>query len=115
MRKKSYLYIVVSISVLNSCLKDKVPNEFAACSDLVSFSQDIQPLVELSCLGCHNEVVAANDVILTNHLRIANEANRMINSMQASGMDLMPFGGPPLSDSLIQLFQCWILQGKLDN
>tara|TARA_B100000674_G_C37679334_1_gene840772 strand:- start:61 stop:408 length:348 start_codon:yes stop_codon:yes gene_type:complete len=115
MRKKSYLYIVVSISVLNSCLKDKVPNEFAACSDLVSFSQDIQPLVELNCLGCHNEVVAANDVILTNHLRIANEANRMINSMQASGMDLMPFGGPPLSDSLIQLFQCWILQGKLDN
>ena len=72
MRKKSYLYIVVSISVLNSCLKDKVPNEFAACSDLVSFSQDIQPLVELNCLGCHNEVVAANDVILTNHLRIAN-------------------------------------------
>ncbi len=115
MRKKSYLYIVVSISVLNSCLKDKVPNEFAACSDLVSFSQDIQPLVELNCLGCHNEMVAANDVILTNHLRIANEANRMINSMQASGMDLMPFGGPPLSDSLIQLFQCWILQGKLDN
>ena len=115
MRKKSYLYIVVSISVLNSCLKNKVPNEFAACSDLVSFSQDIQPLVELNCLGCHNEVVAANDVILTNHLRIANEANRMINSMQASGMDLMPFGGPPLSDSLIQLFQCWILQGKLDN
>tara|TARA_Y100001978_G_scaffold202228_1_gene222677 strand:+ start:1959 stop:2306 length:348 start_codon:yes stop_codon:yes gene_type:complete len=115
MRKKSYLYVVVSISVLNSCLKDKVPNEFAACSDLVSFSQDIQPLVELNCLGCHNEVVAANDVILTNHLRIANEANRMINSMQASGMDLMPFGGPPLSDSLIQLFQCWILQGKLDN
>ena len=115
MRKKSFLGIVIGISVLTSCLKDKVPNEFAACSDPVSFSQDIQPLIEVNCLGCHNEVVAANDVILTNHMRISNEANRMINSMQASGMDLMPFGGPPLSDSLIQLFQCWILQGKLDN
>ena len=115
MRKKSFLHIVIGISVLTSCLKDKVSNEFAACSDPVSFSQDIQPLIEVNCLGCHNEVVAANDVILTNHTRISNEANRMINSMQASGMDLMPFGGPPLSDSLIQLFQCWILQGKLDN
>lgn len=115
MRTKSFLYIILSTAVLISCVKDKVPTEFAACSDPVSFSQDIQPLVEANCLGCHNEVVAANDVILTNHMRISNEANRMVNSMRASGMDLMPFGGPPLNDSLIQLFQCWILQGKLDN
>ena len=115
MRKKLFLRIILSAAVLSSCVKDKVPTEFAACSDPVSFSQDIQPLVEVNCLGCHNEVAAANDVILTNHTRISSEANRMINSMQASGNDLMPYGGPPLSDSLIQLFQCWILQGKLDN
>ena len=115
MRKKHILYLIVSVCILTACAKDKVPSEFAACSDPVSFSEVIQPLVEANCLGCHNEVVAANDVILTNHMRISNEANRMVNSMRASGMDLMPFGGPPLNDSLIQLFQCWILQGKLDN
>ena len=100
---------------LCSCAKDKVPTEFSSCGEIVSFSQDIQPLVEIHCLGCHNEVAAASNVVLTDHNRISEEANRMINSMQASGMDLMPFGGPPLNDSLIQLFQCWILQGKPNN
>ncbi len=115
MRHSLIIHIAVSIFVLTSCVKEKVPTEFAACSDLVSYSQDILPLIETNCIGCHNEVVAANDVILTSHALISNEANRMINSMQASGNDLMPYGGPPLNDSLIQLFQCWILQGKLDN
>ena len=115
MRHSFLIHTAVSIFVLTSCVKEKVPTEFAACSDPVSYSQDIFPLIETNCVGCHNEVVAANDVILTSHTLISNEANRMINSMQASGMDLMPFGGPPLSDSLIQLFQCWILQGKQDN
>jgi hypothetical protein len=112
---KHFILYGMFLSFLCSCAKDKVPTEFTSCGDTVSFSEDIQPLVDINCLGCHNEVAAANNVILTNHTRISNEANRMLNSMQASGMDLMPFGGPPLNDSLIQLFQCWILQGKLDN
>ena len=112
---KQFILCGLFISLICSCAKDKVPSEFTDCGDTVSFSQDIQPLVEINCVGCHNEVAPANDVILTNHMRISNEANRMINSMQASGMDLMPYGGPPLSDSLIQLFQCWILQGKQNN
>tara|TARA_B110000037_G_C17069950_1_gene485445 strand:- start:595 stop:936 length:342 start_codon:yes stop_codon:yes gene_type:complete len=112
---KQFIFFSVLVSLLCSCVKDKVPTEFASCGDTVSFSQDIQPLVDANCLGCHNDVAPANDVILTNHTRISNEANRMINSMQAPGMELMPFGGPPLSDSLIQLFQCWILQGKPNN
>jgi hypothetical protein len=112
---KQFILYGFFLSFMCSCAKDKVPTEFTGCGDIVSFSQDIQPLVEINCVGCHNEVAPANDVILTNHTRISNEANRMLNSMQASGIDLMPFGGPPLNDSLIQLFQCWILQGKLDN
>lgn len=112
---KQFILYGLLLSLMWSCAKDKVPTEFISCGDTVSFSQDIQPFVETHCLGCHNAAAAANDVILTNHMRISNEANRMINSMQASGMDLMPYGGPPLNDSLIQLFQCWILQGKLDN
>tara|TARA_B100000925_G_C21709880_1_gene346129 strand:- start:194 stop:535 length:342 start_codon:yes stop_codon:yes gene_type:complete len=112
---KRFIVCAVFFSLLCSCAKDKVPTEFSSCGDPVSFSQDIQPIVETHCSGCHNESAAANNVILTDHNRISEEANRMINSMQASGMDLMPFGGPPLNDSLIQLFQCWILQGKQNN
>ena len=112
---KQFIICGLFLSLICSCAKDKVPTEFTGCGDTVSFSQDIQPLVEINCVGCHNEVAPANDVILTNHTRISNEANRMLNSMQASGIDLMPFGGPPLNDSLIQLFQCWILQGKQNN
>lgn len=112
---RKFIFSSVLVSLVYSCAKDKVTTEFASCGDTVSFSQDIQPLVEANCVGCHNDVAPANDVILTNHTRISNEANRMVNSMQASGMELMPYGGPALSDSLIQLFQCWILQGKLDN
>tara|TARA_B100001059_G_C17786861_1_gene557667 strand:+ start:875 stop:1216 length:342 start_codon:yes stop_codon:yes gene_type:complete len=112
---KHFILFGLFLSLLFACAKEKVPTEFTSCGDTVSFSQDIQPLVEMNCVGCHNESAPANDVILTNHMHISDEANRMLNSMQASGIDLMPYGGPPLNDSLVQLFQCWILQGKLDN
>ena len=88
---KRFIVRTVFFSLLCSCAKDKVPSEFSSCGDPVSFSQDIQPLVETHCAGCHNESAAANDVILTDHNRISEEANRMINSMQASGMDSVSY------------------------
>ena len=111
--KRVFLALILILNV--ACTKEKVPTEFSGCSDTVSFSEVIAPLIQANCSDCHKPPSPAGNVLLTNHIEIADEANRMLIAMQASGDELMPSGGPALNDSLIQYFQCWILQGKLDN
>ena len=71
----------VFFSLFGWCAKDKGPTEFSSSGNPVSFSQDIQALVEAHCSGCHNEFPAANDEILAQHKRLSEEVNGLFNSM----------------------------------
>lgn len=110
-----FLILLISISFC-SCRKDKVqvlPPE--QCADTVYFSTQILPMIQNNCVGCHS-VGNGSVVELTNHTQISANANQCFNSITASGgFMLMPIGGPPLPDSLIEIFNCWIVQGKLNN
>ena len=35
--------------------------------------------------------------------------------MRGNNYQLMPKGGPMLPDSLIEIMECWVNQGKLNN
>lgn len=99
----------------SSCEKDKIlftPN--LNCVDTISFSQQILPIIQQNCLGCHS-VGNGTGYVFTQHTNISTNANAILGSMRNSGFQLMPQGGPALPDSTIQLIECWIYQGKLDN
>ncbi len=81
------------------------------CSDTISFNRDIFPTIIGYCSGCHD---ASQSLSLTNHSEISYHATAILNTLNGVPF-LMPDGGPPLADSLIQQFECWINQGKLDN
>ena len=110
-----FLILIISVFCF-SCRKDKVqvlPPE--QCADTVYFSTQILPMIQNNCVVCHS-VGNGSIMELTNHPQISANANKCFNSMTASGgFILMPEGGPPLSDSLIEMFNCWIVQGKLNN
>ena len=113
---KSSIFILFLL-IFCSCKKDKA--EFysnANCSDTVSFNDEILPLIQNNCAGCHDN---QNGYSLTNHANISSNSSAIIGAMRNSGYKLMPRDGfnigYALPDSVIQLVECWINQGKNNN
>ena len=118
---KSFLIIFSALTLgvltMNSCNKDKVPVDCATlgCTDTVSFANQILPMIQNNCTGCHEPGNAGGGYSLSTYDEIVSNADAILNSMNGAGMQLMPQGGPALADSLIQQFSCWKCQGKMDN
>jgi hypothetical protein len=111
--------LLASLSIcmlLFSCTKDKVAGMIVDpnCTDSVSFSTDVWPIIEQNCTGCHG-VGNTTGYTLTNHTNISSNAAAIVGSMKGSGFQFMPQGGVALPDTVIQKVQCWIVQGKLNN
>jgi hypothetical protein len=107
------LFVVLGLA-MSSCSKDNTSKYAlnANCTDTVSYSQDIVPILENNCNGCHNS--GAGGYSFTDHTETAANASAILNSLYGT-TQLMPLGGPALPDSLIEKVQCWINQGKLNN
>lgn len=105
--------LCVSTIAVVSCNKDKTPlvDPNLDCTDTISFNQQILPMISNNCVSCHG---GGQSPTITNHSEISTHANAILNSLKGVP-SLMPSGGPALPDSLIQQFECWINQGKLDN
>ena len=111
--------VVLISTKLSSCAKEKVPIPIlnTQCTDTVSFQTTILPLIETNCStsGCH-DVSGAGGYVLTDHTQISNHASRIISTIRyESGFSPMPQGEAKLSDASVTQFNCWILQGKLNN
>ena len=111
-----FTIIILAIFFLGSCSKDKVgsniPYPDVTCSDSVSFSNDVLPIIQNNCTGCHDN---SNGYTLTNHANISENYSAIVGSMQGIGFQLMPQGGPALPDSIIHIIQCWANQGFQNN
>ena len=110
-------FLILMFIVVCSCKKDKV--EFysnANCSDTVSFNDEILPLIQNNCSGCHDNL---NGYSLTNHANISSNSSAIIGAMRNSGYKLMPRDGNDngyaLPDSIILRMECWVNQGKKNN
>ena len=118
---KSFLIIfsVLTLGVLTvgSCNKDKTPVDCVAagCADTISFANQILPMIQINCTGCHEPGNASGGYSLSTYSEISANADAILNSLNGTGMQLMPQGGPALADTLIQQFSCWKCQGKMDN
>lgn len=101
--------------LFSSCTKDKTqPPE---CPTEISFSQDIEPLIQTNCSlsGCHAS--GFTSPALTSYAEISAHAENMLSRMQLDPTNslLMPSGGPKLDSLIISNFACWIAQGKKNN
>lgn len=68
-----------------------------------------------STSGCH-DASGSGGYNLTTYSATADNANTILSVIkQEPGYSPMPLGGAKLADSLIQYFECWIIQGKLEN
>lgn len=121
MKKNTFLILTFSSTIIlllvftSGCTKDKAPAPLigAACSDTISFAHQIAPVIQDKCSSCHGSG-AGTSPVLSNHAEIAGQAENILSALHGTPQ-LMPQGGPALEDSLIQQFDCWIKQGKMNN
>ena len=112
---RNIIIIIFSVcGLLMSCTKDKVEASNCGGAEEVSFAATIWPIIEQNCNGCHNS--GAGGYTFDEYDRIENNASAILDAMRADGgIQLMPIGGPALNDSLINAFEVWMCQGKLNN
>jgi hypothetical protein len=109
-----------------SCYYDEMPPEAVIpIPDVVSYSEDVQPLWDKDCISCHKpgetapDLTAANSYLaLTQNSRyvIAGNAagSKLHKSLVGDGASIMPTKGK-WSDSKIALVDKWINDGALNN
>lgn len=113
--KRNIIIVIFSVfGLLMSCTKDKVQATNCGGAEEVSFAATIWPMIEQNCNGCHGS--GAGGYTFDEYDKIENNASIILDAMRAnSGVQLMPIDGPALDDSLINEFEVWVCQGKMNN
>ena len=126
--KKIFQYLMVlTVSLMaTSCYYDEMPPEAEIpIPDVISYSNDIQPLWDQDCVSCHKtgatapDLTAANSysALLTNNKYVISgnaAGSKLHKSLVGDGAAIMPTAGK-WSDSKIALVDKWINDGALNN
>ncbi len=103
------------------CSKEKAaaPTVLDTSCDSIpkSFSVDVLPIFTANCVTCHN---AANNVAngqnWETHAEITANLSMILTAINhEGGAEPMPYQMPKLSDSLIQVIECWASDGAPNN
>lgn len=109
-----FFFLAIGLLML-SCKKDKA--SAFSCSDDVSYSNEIRPLMEMNCTvsGCH-DATAEGGYNFLSYEEVSLNADRILETIQhGTGVAPMPQGAEKLPDSLIQKFYCWKENGTPNN
>lgn len=115
MKKTTILTLGVIALITFSCKKDKTTAPL--CTEEISFSVDVQPIIMNSCAttGCHSGPNASNNMNFTTYENIFEHHVLIGRSIRhESGVTPMPVG-PQLSADNISKISCWIEQGAPNN
>jgi hypothetical protein len=121
--RKRYCILFTGILFLYSCKPDNV-TPVDCPSGIVSFSSQVQPIINQNCntSGCHGYINEAPFQLLT-HQQIDSAAiycNLLLSLKHQTPLP-MPRIDPllpdayMLPDSIIQIIECWMNQGRQNN
>lgn len=97
----------------NACVNNSTAN---CITTNMSYSKDIQPILNSNCTGCHNDVAPSAGINLTTYAGTNAISTRLIGSItHAAGFAPMPTASIQLSTCDINKISAWISQGKLNN
>lgn len=119
--------IFLMIITITGCYYDNeeylYPQSAVCETDNMSFANDIWPVINASCKGCHGGGSPAGNIPLENYTDVAASAaisegnyGSLYGAVShASGNSPMPKNADKLSDCTIDQIKAWIDQGALDN
>ena len=105
------------------------PGSLSGQETPVSYYNDIRPIIQNSCQGCHHPGAKMSGLVLTDYegilqggqkhgaaLRAGDAAQSpVLGYLSGKNEPRMPMGGAPLPDEQIDLFRRWIEQGAADD
>ncbi len=81
---------------------------------LVSYQNDIAPIIAGNCSGCHQGGAQSGGVSMNNYAEFSSKVDRVV-VMISKTTGFMPKGGQKLPAAKIELINTWKNQGKKDN
>lgn len=84
----------------------------------MSFNNDIRPILQTYCIGCHGPVNPGGGYNFSNFsgVSVVVNNNKLLGSIRREvGFSPMPQGGAPLPQCSIDKITAWIAQGAKDN
>ena len=123
MFKSGLVFCIISIPLfLSGCVKDSEEDKlggYGFCKESqVSFSENVQPILNQDCVSCHTGPGAENGVVLDSYSGVVASVNDglfMPVIKQDAGYIPMPTGKPKLNDCKIATLQKWIDEGMVNN
>jgi hypothetical protein len=121
------LLLAVLILSIQGCYYDNEEYLYPGTSNCntedMSYANDVWPVINSSCVGCHGGASPAGDIPLENYNDVAaaaaispgNYGSLYGAISHASGNSPMPKNSDKLSDCTISKIKAWIDQGALDN
>ena len=99
-----------------------------AAAQSVSYNEQIKPILTRACVGCHQPASKQSGLLLTSHADFVKGGtkgpglvpgkpaeSRVVAYLKGDAQPRMPFGGKPLADADIALFERWIADGAKDD
>lgn len=88
-----------------------------AC-DTITYVKHIKPIIDSKCISCHAQSTTGPDFRTYSAVKSRAVSGalklRAIDPPEGSG-SLMPQGGPKLAAAQLQLIQCWINNGQIEQ
>lgn len=123
MKTSKTIFLVVLTICIQNCSYDSESDLIDAVNapvnpgELVNYTDDILPIIQSSCTGCHgNPPTNGAPFSLINFNQVSQRANGILNrmSLQNGSPGAMPPSGR-LPQATIDLVQQWIDDGKPEN
>ena len=122
LRLTNTVVVIILVFTLSGCYYDKITDDTPP-DQIVSFSNDIQPIFNANCTSCHPTIEPLPDLTAGNSYNsITNGGYIVANDINTSTLYQRLLGNPgimPPSGSLpaseINLIKNWIEQGALNN
>lgn len=114
--------LVVMVTFFQSCYydieEDLYPQPPACDTTNVSYADDVWPVINTNCTGCHSGGAPSGNVSLENYDDIviaANNGSLLGTIKHEDGWSPMPKGGGKLNDCDIAKIESWVNNGTPEN
>ena len=116
-------FIIVGIVIfMQSCYYDNVEDLYPQLPECdttnVTYSNNVWPIINSNCTGCHGGNAPAGNIRLENYNDISSAANNgsLLGTIRhENGWSPMPKGGGKLNNCDIVKIEIWVNQGTPDN
>jgi len=120
---KIIIQLLFTVIFFTGCVWDNkeefYPGSGNCDTTLVSFSEDIVPILSDNCYSCHSNLNApdfTNGLALEDYNDVAANAQRIVGAINhQEGFQPMPKGNSKLDPCPIRLIEAWVTAGTPDN